>query len=79
MSTLQQKKQRLLEGLKKGERSGLIVNFEREEFLKALHRKYAVSRLGRGELSATDDADDTESSRRWAFFAFSASSAAVLR
>ena len=34
------KKQELISALKKGEDSGFVENFDREEFLKKIHKKY---------------------------------------
>ncbi|MBP8823698.1 MAG: type II toxin-antitoxin system ParD family antitoxin [Flavobacteriales bacterium] len=35
------KRESLIKALKKGERSGFIEDFDRDEFLKGLHRKHA--------------------------------------
>lgn len=34
------KRESLIKALKKGERSGFVEDFDREEFLKGLHRKH---------------------------------------
>lgn len=35
------KKSELVNELKKGEKSGFVENFDRQEFLKALHQRYS--------------------------------------
>ena len=37
----QSKKSELIDELKKGEKSGFVENFDRNEFLKDLHQKYS--------------------------------------
>jgi antitoxin ParD1/3/4 len=36
------KKTELINELKKGEKSGFVVDFKRESFLKSLHQKHSV-------------------------------------
>ena len=38
------KKESLIKALKKGERSGFVVDFDRDTFMKDLHRKRAAKR-----------------------------------